>query len=64
MAGSTFGKRQKEMKRQEKRLEKSARRDQRKEQKESGAVQEEELKVLDGPVVNFDYDLGEQENSR
>jgi hypothetical protein len=55
MAGSTFGKRQKEMKRQEKRLEKSARRDQRKEQK--GSAQEEELKVLDGPVVNFDYDL-------
>lgn len=55
MAGSTFGKRQKEMKRQEKRQEKSARRDQRKQEKQSGGQQEEELKLLDGPVSNFDF---------
>ena len=64
MAGSTFGKRQKEMKRQEKRQEKSARRDQRKQEKEAGiSPQEEEIKLLDGPVSNFDYDF-EDTNSR
>ena len=55
MAGSTFGKRQKEMKRQEKRQEKSAKRDQRKQEKQSGTHQEEELQLLDGPVSNFDF---------
>ena len=56
MAGSTFGKRQKEMKRQEKRQEKSARRDQRKQEKEAGIKpHEEEIPLLDGPVSNFDF---------
>ena len=55
MAGSTFGKRQKEMKRQEKQQEKSARRDQRKQEKESGIRPEDELQLLDGPVSNFDF---------
>lgn len=62
MAGSTFGKRQKEMKRQEKRQEKSARRDQRKQEKEAGGRQEEELQLLDGPVSNFDFGDEETES--
>jgi hypothetical protein len=46
MAGrsrSTFGKRQKEMKRLEKRQDKAARKDQRKQEKASGAVAETDL---------------------
>ena len=49
------------MKRQEKRQEKSARRDQRKQEKQSGVHQEEELKLLDGPVSNFDFGDDESE---
>jgi hypothetical protein len=58
-SGSTFGKRQKEQKRQEKRQEKAARRDQRKQDKANGIVQpEDDLEPLMPPEDSDDEGPG------